>query len=175
MDSCQKNSTRTSRRNSKNLLQDLFYRGIHGGGRDTPVSCMFLSHVWLSALPLLSLLSLILLRIIIINCASLWTLWFSFPNHFPNRSQLSLVEMREWFTPLPVWSERKANSSFLRILILWKSTRSAIYHCYYSGRWFWFAASDLLKVENSVSCRFKFVFHPYFFYILQPKPTNETS
>lgn len=38
MESYQKESMRRIRRNSKTLLQDLFYRGVHGGGRDTPVS-----------------------------------------------------------------------------------------------------------------------------------------
>ncbi|XP_065804325.1 uncharacterized protein [Labrus bergylta] len=35
--SYQRESMRRIRRNSKTLLQDLFYRGVHGGGRDTPI------------------------------------------------------------------------------------------------------------------------------------------
>ncbi|KAK2901782.1 hypothetical protein Q8A73_011528 [Channa argus] len=37
MDSYKKESMRRIRRNSKTLLQDLFYRGVHGGGRHTPI------------------------------------------------------------------------------------------------------------------------------------------
>ncbi|XP_034547179.1 uncharacterized protein LOC117818424 isoform X2 [Notolabrus celidotus] len=35
--SYEKESMRRIRRNSKSLLQDLFYRGVHGGDRDTPI------------------------------------------------------------------------------------------------------------------------------------------
>lgn len=95
-------SMRRIRRNSKTLLQDLFYRGVHGGDRDTPVSHsmgMFLIHGW--------------------HC--IWT--FSFSEYFLNRSQLSL-EMLKWSIPLPVWLEQKASFSSLRIQTLWRSTRS---------------------------------------------------
>lgn len=37
MEAHQKASVRRIRRNSETLLQSLFYRGVHGGGRDTPV------------------------------------------------------------------------------------------------------------------------------------------
>ncbi|XP_071339768.1 uncharacterized protein [Trachinotus anak] len=37
MESYQRESMRRIRRNSKTLLQDLFYRGVHGGDRDTPI------------------------------------------------------------------------------------------------------------------------------------------
>lgn len=103
---CQSRAMRRIRRDSKTLLQDLFYRGVHAGDRDTPVSVQPAR-----SSPVFDIL-----------------LWVDWKNKtaacLPHRSQHSLAKTPNWSTPSPVWSGQRANSSSWRTLTLWRSTRS---------------------------------------------------
>lgn len=103
---CQSRVMRRIRRDSKTLLQDLFYRGVHAGDRDTPVSVQPAC-----SSPVSDIL--------------LWADWRGKTAAcLPHRSQHSLARTPNWSTPSPVWLGQRVNSSSWRILTPWRYTRS---------------------------------------------------
>lgn len=108
---CQSRVMRRIRRDSKTLLQDLFYRGVDAGDRDTPVSVQPACS---------SPVSDIFVRVD-------WKKKTAACH--PHRSQHSLEKTPNSSAPLPVWSGQRANFSSWRTLTLWRSTRSG------SGQW----------------------------------------